>query len=142
MLGYHDTVAVVGRRRHHARMISSIQKRPKRTYDHRLRELVRDTGDPRIVADYGVPRSTAAGWLRGDCQAVVTADGVDKDCIELQAEIAKLRWRNRKLIATVRLLVAFLRTVGIRLDRRQLPKGEGRTRLLREIERARGTLSL
>jgi len=33
--------------------------RSQRTYDHRLRDLVRTVGDPEIVAEFGVPRSTA-----------------------------------------------------------------------------------
>jgi hypothetical protein len=37
--------------------------RPKRRYDHRLRDLVQRTGDLTIATDLGVPRSTARGWL-------------------------------------------------------------------------------
>ena len=41
-------------------MISSmITTRPQQRYDHRLRELVRRTGDLTIATDRGVPRSTA-----------------------------------------------------------------------------------
>ncbi len=38
--------------------------RSQRTYDHRLVRLVEDTGDITIATGVGVPRSTAAGWLR------------------------------------------------------------------------------
>ena len=31
------------------------QTRPQRTYDHRLRDLVRIVGDPEIVAEFDVP---------------------------------------------------------------------------------------
>ncbi len=40
--------------------------RRQQTYDHRLRDLARTTGDPDILAELGVPRSTALGWLRRD----------------------------------------------------------------------------
>ena len=33
--------------------------RPHKTYDHRLRDLVRDTDDLTVAAEIGVPRSTA-----------------------------------------------------------------------------------
>jgi hypothetical protein len=37
--------------------------RPQQRYDHRLRDLVRRTGELTIATDLGVPRSTARGWL-------------------------------------------------------------------------------
>ncbi len=37
--------------------------RTQRTYDHRLKELVCETGDIRLATKQGVPRSTARGWL-------------------------------------------------------------------------------
>src|SRR5688572_7040816 len=37
--------------------------RPQQRYDHRLRNLVRRTGDVTVATDLGVPRSTARGWL-------------------------------------------------------------------------------
>jgi len=52
----------------------SEQRRQQRTYDHRLRELVRKTGDLTIATRLGVPRSTVAGWLRAQPQDVVTLD--------------------------------------------------------------------
>ena len=33
-------------------------------YDHRLVHLIQKTGDATIATRLGVPRSTAAGWLR------------------------------------------------------------------------------
>ena len=61
--------------------------RSQRTYDHRLRDLVRTVRDPDIVAELGVPRSTALGWLRGEYAPVVTAEVLDMDVTRLQAEI-------------------------------------------------------
>jgi hypothetical protein len=37
--------------------------RPQQRYDHRLRDLVRRTGDVTLATDLGVTRSTARGWL-------------------------------------------------------------------------------
>ena len=91
--------------------------RSQRTYDHRLRDLVRTAGDPDVVAELGVPRSTALGWLRGEYAPVVTAEVLDMDATRLQAEVCKLRRRVRMLAAIVRLLIALVRTFDIRLDR-------------------------
>ncbi len=116
--------------------------RRQQTYDHRLRDLVRTTGDPDILAELGVPRSTALGWLRRNYQPVVTADVLDMDHIWLQTEVLRLRQRNRTLAAVERLLPALVRALGERLDRRRLPQGPAKARLLRAVERTEDVLSL
>ncbi len=115
--------------------------RHQQTYDHRLRDLVRTTGDPDILAEFGVPRSTALGWLRGDYQPVVTADVLDMDHIRLQAEVLKLRQRNRTLAAIIRLLLALVRALGGRLEGRRLPEGSAKAGLLRAVELTEAVLS-
>jgi transposase InsO family protein len=103
---------------------------------------VRTVGDPEIVAEFGVPRSTALGWLRGDYGPVVTANILDMDHTRLQAEVLTLRRRIRILGAIVRLLIALLRALDVRLDGTRLPEGAAKGRLLRAIDRAQGALSL
>ena len=49
-----------------SRRMKTDNKRQQQRYDHRLRELVRHTGDPDSVAHLGVPRSTAISWLKDD----------------------------------------------------------------------------
>jgi hypothetical protein len=49
------------------------RERRQRIYDHRLRELVRRTGDASLAMDLGVPRSTAVGWVGGQVQSRVVA---------------------------------------------------------------------
>ena len=78
----------------------------QKSYDHRLRDLVHTAGDADVIAEFGVPRSTAAGWLRGNYAPVVGADVLDMDKTKLQAEVLKLRQRVRRLAAIVRLLLA------------------------------------
>jgi hypothetical protein len=46
-------------------------------YDHRLRELVRSTGNVDLAIRHGVPRSTARGWLTATGAEVVTVDIVE-----------------------------------------------------------------
>ena len=118
------------------------QRRAPRRYDHRLQELVRETGNLSIATDLGVPRSTAAGWLRGEPQDVVTLDVLDMGDVQLEAEVLKLRRRVRILGTVVGLLLALLRVSGFRLDGRRLLEAESRAFLLRAIERARAVLTL
>ena len=102
---------------------------------------MRTTGNPDIVAEFGVPRSTAIGWLRGGYQPVVSSNVLDRDHVELQSEVLELRQRIRKLASVIRLLLALVRALDIRLDRRRLPEGDAKAGLLRAIDRAQDVLS-
>ncbi len=44
----------------------------QKIYDHRLKDLVRETGDIQPAVQRGVPRSTAQGWLCPSRREVVT----------------------------------------------------------------------
>ncbi len=103
---------------------------------------MRETGDPSIATELGVPRSTAASWLRGDPRDVISLDVPDMRELQLQAELVKQRRRVRLLGAVVGLLVALVRVSGFRLDGRRLADGEGQRVLLRAAERARAVLAL
>ena len=63
------------------------ERRSQRTYDHRLRSLVRETGDLSIATVLGVPRSTAGGWLRAEPEEVISLDVLDMRELQLQAEL-------------------------------------------------------
>jgi putative transposase len=114
----------------------------RRAYDHRLQELVCEEGSSWLLQGMGVPRSTAASWLRRRPRAVVTLDVVTKDTIELQAEVIRLRQRNEVLSAIARLLFMLLRLAGVRLDETRIPEGAAKAKILAAIARARTTLQL
>src|SRR5215831_10954599 len=82
--------------------------RPQQRYDHRLRNLVQRTGNVTVATDFGVPRSTARGWLRQAPKAVVSLDVTDLRASELQQEVLQLQRRVRKLRALLRLALALL----------------------------------
>ena len=126
----------------HDRAMNVKVTRSQRTYEHRSRDLARVSGNPNIVADFGVPRSSALGWRRGEYGSVVTADVFDMDQVRLQQEILALRGRVRILGAIIRLHLAILGILDVRLDWTRLPEGTAKTRLLRAIDRAQGVLSL
>ena len=121
-------------------MISTT--RIQQRYDHRLRDLVRSTGDVGHATRRGVPRSTARGWLTSTRAELVTVDVVDLDVLRLQQEVLALRKRVEWLVAMLRLVVVLLKVSGFSLAGTRLPDGERKISLLRAIDRSRFVLSL
>jgi hypothetical protein len=105
--------------------------RPQQRYDHRLRDLVRRTGDLTLATDLGVPCSTARGWLRATPRLVVTLELADLTEPELRQEILKLRRRVEKLAALLGLALALLHASGFSLSGERLPDGPAKRRILR-----------
>ena len=62
-----------------------------RVYDHRVRELISRTRNPALFPELGIPRSTAAGWIRAGTRDVVTADVLTRADSDLRLEVQKLR---------------------------------------------------
>jgi len=114
--------------------------RSLRTYDHRLRELDRRTGDLSIATSVGVPRSTAAGWLRGPSRPTVSIDVLSLGEQDLQAEVVRLRRPVEKLRAVARILVATMRALNIDLGQHRIPDGASKSILLCAVERAQKVL--
>ena len=113
----------------------------QRRYDHRLRNLVRSSGDIGHAIRRGVPRSTARGWLTGRNE-VVSVDVLDMDMLMLQEEVLKLRHRVEKLSALLRLVVVLLKVSGFSLTKTRLPDGVMKISLLGAIDQSRSVLSL
>ena len=116
--------------------------RTQKRYDHRLRELVRNTQDVSCAVQYGVPRSTAHSWLTTPSVQVVTADPLHMDAIQLQQEVLRLRTRIQKLIAVLRVLLVILKISRFSLNQIRLPDGHDKRSLLRAIDRSRSALPL
>src|SRR5262245_59313178 len=116
--------------------------RTQQRYDHRLRDLVKRTGDLTIATDLGVPRSTARGWLATAPTVVVSLAVADLTETELRQEILKLRRRVEKLAALLRLTLALLHASGFGLAGERLPDDNAKQRILRAVDRARACLPL
>ena len=117
-------------------------KRIQRSYDHRLRKLVRKTGDIDHATRLGIPRSTARGWLKDDGARVVTLHSNDPDIVELHGEVSRLRRQVVKLRTFLRLLLAVVRTSGCRLKYERLENARSKLNLLRAIVRVRWVIPL
>ena len=67
--------------------------RTRRSYDHRIREMICETGDPDLFRELRIPRSTIRSWLHRDIPDVVTCDSLSAEKTELLAEMQALRHR-------------------------------------------------
>ena len=121
--------------------MTSINRTQQR-YDHRLRDLVRSSGNIKHATQLGVPRSTACGWLTSDPAAIVSVDVFDMDILSLQEDVLALRKRIKWIVALFRLVVVVMKASGFSLDNSRLPDGSNKAMLLRAIELSLSVLPL
>jgi hypothetical protein len=115
--------------------------RSRRSYDHRIREIVWETGNPPICQCLRIPRSTTASWLSRGHRSVVSLDW-QHDIASVFAENQKLKRRTERQIAIIRLLVVLLKLSGFRLDEQRLPDGTAKSKVLRAVDRSKDSLPL
>jgi putative transposase len=116
--------------------------RPRLSYDHRLRDLVRSTGNIEHATRRGIPRSTARGWLSARRARLVTLDVADQEHQRLQHEVLVLRRRSDRLLSLLRLMVVLWKVSGFSLMGLRFPDQACRLRLLAAIDRAHAVLPL
>ncbi len=114
----------------------------RNVYDPRVRQLVRATGNPDLFPELKIPRSTTAGWLRGEFKPALGAETTSRTEVQLYAEVAKLKRRVQVLATVMRLLLVLVRVTGCRLKGDRLPDGKAKAELLGAIKVARKTLPL
>jgi hypothetical protein len=73
----------------------------------------------------------------GKFQDVLTLDVFDRELQDLRAEVLKLRRELKICRAIMGLLVALVRSVGLKLNDQRLPEGEQKERVLKAVEGAR-----
>ncbi len=118
------------------------KKAKRQTYDHRLRDFVRETGNMNYAVELGVPKSTAKTWLNTSARKVITDEFFDLGDVQIRARILKLEGRVKCLTAIMVLLITLIRVSRIRVDGKRIADGKNKERLLRAIERACKTLAL
>ena len=116
--------------------------RTQNKYDHRLRELIRSTGDIDHAIQLGVPRSTARGWLTSTGSDVVTLDVVGMDNLRLQQEVLRMQRRGDRLAALLRLVIVVSTLSDVSRSNIRIPEGTAMILLLRAIERSCSILPL
>jgi hypothetical protein len=83
----------------------------RRSYDHRIREIVCETGNPRIFRHLRIPRSTTASWLSRGCRSVVSLEW-QRDMASVLDKNERLKRRAERQTAIIRLLVVLLKLSG------------------------------
>ena len=116
-------------------------RRIRRRYDHRFREVIRETGDIELAVRNGVPRSTARDWSRLASPKVITLDVASMSDDELRSEVIELRERNARLFAILRMVVVLLKVCEVSLRHRRVPDGDKKRLLIRAVDHSRGVLS-
>jgi putative transposase len=120
-----------------------VPNRPcHRAYDHRIRDLVCEERNPALFAQLGIPRSTAASWIRRGSRPVVTTELFGQDEQQLRARVLKLERRVQLLVGIVRLLFTLVRLFAVRLGGERVPSGEAKSTILGVIERAKQRIPL
>jgi transposase InsO family protein len=109
--------------------------------DHRIREIVCETGNPRIFQHLHIPRSTTASWLSRGRRSVVSLDW-HHDIASVLDENEKLKRRTERQTAIIVLLVVLLKLSRFRLDERRLPDATAKAKVLRAVDRSKDALSL
>ena len=95
-----------------------------------------------LFGELGVPRSTAASWIRRGQRPVVSAHVLALDQLELQAEILALKRRIKLLLASIRLAFLLVPLSGFRLDSHHLPDGAAKRSLLEAVAHAAKAIPL
>jgi len=113
----------------------------RRSYDHRIREIVCQTGNPQIFRHLRIPRSTTASWLSRERPSVVSLDW-DHHIASVLDENERLKRRTERQTAIIRLLVVLLKLSGFRLDAQRLPDGAAKAKILRAVDRCKEALPL
>src|SRR5664279_3080888 len=114
----------------------------RKAYDHRLRDITCEEGDPTLFRELGVPRSTAASWIRRGQRPVVSTQVLALDQLELQAEVLALGRRIKFLLAIIRLVFLLVRLSGFRLDTKHLPDGASKRSILDAVAHATKAIPL
>ena len=117
-------------------------ERINRTYDHRLKLLVRRTGKVSHALAIGVPRSTARGWLKPSDRTVVSLQANCLHLEQLELRVVMLQRRNRQLLCLVRILVVLLKLSGFSLKRHRIPAASDKQMLLKAIAKTNKLLQL
>jgi transposase InsO family protein len=141
-IGDPPLAATASARATHAAAMHHPRTRVRRTYDHRIRQLVVLRGGVGLARQFDVPDSTARSWHRRDLPDVVSLGELHSDHLALIADNARLKRKLALLVGVVGLLLALIRTLGLRLDDERLPEGRGKRILLHAIERARRNMPL
>jgi hypothetical protein len=88
----------------------------RRTYDHRIREAICESGERDLFPEIDIPRSTLRSWIHRGAPDVVISDLAARERADLIVEIREPEHRTALLRAVVGLLITMLRVSKVRFD--------------------------
>lgn len=112
------------------------------SYDTRIRELIARTGNPDLLPEHDIPRSTRMSWVRRGPRDVVGLDESFDDQARLYDRVARLEHRLQVMTALLRLVLTMLRISGFRVEVQRIPDGSDKRALLFAVAKARAVLPL
>lgn len=114
----------------------------QRTYDHRIREAILESGERDLFPELRIPPSTIRSWFHRGVPEVTTAERASCDRAALLSEIRALRQRMALLAGVVGLMTTMLRVSKNPIERDRAPDAKSKAMLLRAVERSSRVLPL
>ncbi|MCH9688427.1 MAG: hypothetical protein K0V04_43755, partial [Deltaproteobacteria bacterium] len=119
-----------------------MRSQARQHYDHRIRQAIVATGNPRLFPHLRIPASTARTWISRGCPPVVSNSAAQDRLGVLQAENAALRARAAFYFALASVLLVVLRTFKPRFRYDRVPTAGDKANLLRAIDFAARSVPL
>ena len=114
----------------------------RRTYDHRIKNLVRKHSNAHLFQELGIPSSTARQWLHRSPSHFVTCRNFDISPEQLVVELESQKRRYQQLASKVFLLQAVNDIFDFKIDWKRLPDSPSKLKLLHSIEIAKESLPI
>jgi hypothetical protein len=114
----------------------------KRTYDHRVRNAIAQSGNPSLFPELNIPRTTAQQWIREGEKEVVTTHQFTKTESELVIELENLKRELAQAKTKLALMIVALMVSGFRLQYTRIANADFKEKLLDAVAKTVAVLSL
>jgi len=113
-----------------------------RKYDHRLRNLIVESGDADLFPELNIPSSTIRDWFKKGSVEVVTTSALTQSHDILALNVLRLEKENSELRAEKNLFSQSVKICGFTVQYKRLPTEELKTEILVIVKQALQFLSL
>ncbi|NRA64491.1 MAG: DDE-type integrase/transposase/recombinase [Pseudobacteriovorax sp.] len=113
-----------------------------RAYDHRIKRLIADAGDPNLFPSLKIPPSTAREWIKKGSFDVVTLPELDRSSEDLVIKINQLKNELESFKTKQKLVIFTFRIFGLQIQYKRLPRDEEKKLLIEAIKSAANSLDL
>lgn len=110
--------------------------RGARRYDHRIRNMIVNSGNPNLFPSLRIPKSITRDWLRKGKADVVTLPELDLAYDDLLTELQNLKMQLTEAKTQSSLIMKTVKILGFEMQYRRLPKGAMNEQILESIRSA------